>query len=85
MTVIRIVEYALVVFFAVVLIREILIPLFRGTRLFPMFGKRRKLEEELAEINEEKELTKLQKRVDSAREGLNRFKADGEATKEKEQ
>jgi hypothetical protein len=50
-----------------------------------MFGKRRKLEGELAEINEEKELTKLQKRVDSAREGLNRFKADGEAAKEKEQ
>jgi len=53
---------------------QIVVPFAKGTKLFPAFRARTKLEEELVEIREERDVLELEKRVESERKNLNRVR-----------
>ena len=56
------------------LLTQVLRPLIRGTKLFPMFGRRADLQDELVDIREEKDIVELEHEVESERKNLNRLK-----------
>lgn len=56
---------ALVVLFLVV--TQVLIPATRGQRMFPLFGKQRKLESELSSVVQQREEDKLTKQIVKAK------------------
>lgn len=69
MLLLRLLEFAFVVLVLVFLITQITLPALRRTRLFPMFDARRRAAiEELERAREEREVEKVQKEAQSARE-----------------
>lgn len=73
---------ALELLLAVVLIAffvlQVLRPLVRGTRLFPMFSRRTKLSDEMVQLREEEELIELEKQVEAKRREIARIKTEKE-------
>lgn len=53
---------------------QIVLPLAKGTKMFPAFRKRGKLDEELVEIREERDVLEQERRVESERKNLDRLR-----------
>lgn len=54
---------------------QIVVPIIAGTRLFPIFGRRSKLEGELVELRDEQEIAELERKVELEKKNLNRLKS----------
>ena len=64
---------------AIFLGSQILRPMLRGTKLFPMFSKRAKLSDEMIGLREEEELIDLEKQVEAKKKDMNRLRVVREA------
>jgi hypothetical protein len=60
---IELVELALALLFLVVMVSQIVIPLARGSKLFPLFLKENKLEAELATVRQKKLEEKIKEKI----------------------
>lgn len=67
-------EICAVVILAVILATQVVIPIVNGTRMFPMFSRRAKLQDEMIGLKDEQEIVKMEQQVESERKNLNRLK-----------
>ena len=62
-----ILEWTLMAVTVLVLLTQIIVPLFRATPFFPLFRRGRKLTQELAAANEELENAQMERRIRTAK------------------
>ncbi|MEO6689450.1 MAG: hypothetical protein ABIS07_18520 [Dokdonella sp.] len=68
MLLLRLLEFSFVILFLTLLVTQVFIPAFKGTRLFPIFDRRgREAFEELTRAREEREVEAVQKEARDAR------------------
>ncbi len=61
-------ELASILVIFLVVITQMIIPIFRGLPMFPILGKETRLEVELAEVKEETHVVELQNKITEERE-----------------
>lgn len=61
----KVIEVVFVALLALFTITQIILPVVRGQKLFPIFSRQAKLEEELAEAIQEQHEKQLSKQIDS--------------------
>ncbi|HXN50048.1 MAG TPA: hypothetical protein VN893_25575 [Bryobacteraceae bacterium] len=69
-----ILEWTLMAVAVLVLLTQIVVPLFRSTPFFPLFRRGRKLTQELAAANEEVENAKMERQIRAARQEAARLR-----------
>ncbi len=69
-----ILEWTLMAVAVLVLLTQIVVPLFRATPFFPLFRSGRKLAEELAAANEEVENARLERQIRAVRQEAARLR-----------
>lgn len=74
MAAIGVLQFALYFLVILFIASQVIVPLIRGTKLFPIFSLRSELEKELIELNEQREIAALRKRVEAERKNLEREK-----------
>lgn len=55
-------------------VTQIVTPLLKGTALFPMFGRRARIEDDMIRIREEREIIELEKKREQEQKDLDRLK-----------
>ena len=66
MLLLRIIELSLTVLFLTLLVTQVVVPALRGTRLFPLFDRRRReAAEELIRARDEQEIEALHEKADA--------------------
>lgn len=63
MSLLRLLELAVVLLGALLVLTQMAVPLIRGTKMFPLFRRQHKLENELREVNQAKVEKNLAKQV----------------------
>lgn len=58
----------------VFIISQLIIPAWRGVKLFPAFGRRGKLQKEMVELNDEEEIATLEREIESKRKRVEAIK-----------
>lgn len=82
MGILRLIEAAVFLFGAALLITQVIIPLFKGTALFPILRKeRRELEKEFTEVATEIEDQELRSDLEEFKRALNTQEIKDEQTK----
>lgn len=67
MLLLRLLEFSFIVLFLAVLITQVVVPAIKGTRLFPLFDRRRRAAvEDLTEARDESEIEALRRKADDA-------------------
>lgn len=56
------------------IVTQLIIPAWRGVKLFPAFGRRGKLEKEMVELNDEEEIAILEREIESKRKRVEAIK-----------
>jgi hypothetical protein len=74
MIVFRLIQFLLVIAIALFLVSQVVWPMLKGVRLFPLFSRRSRLEKELIELRDEKEVATLEREVESERKNVERVK-----------
>lgn len=74
-------QFAFAIIAALVLVTQIVVPLIGGTRVFPMFNKRKnKLHDELASIKTDTHIETMERDMISQRKNLDRIKKENSKT-----
>lgn len=63
----RVLEIVLIVAVIIITITQLIIPAYRGQKLFPLFRRQGRLENELAEAVQEAEESKVQSKINRTR------------------
>ena len=79
---IRLIEFAVLFLFVVVVATQVLIPAYMGRRLFPMFRKPADIEQEIADVKEELYEVALEHDLETAKQHLEEVKQPKQNLKE---
>ena len=76
MNIVVVLELLFATLIVIIFLTQILMPLFRGTPVFPIFRRERKLESELSEARKEVIEASLERRIKQEREKAERLRDD---------
>ena len=63
----EVVELTIMTIFTLLMVTQVIVPLWRGTKIFPLFRKQRKLEKDLVSAREETLEAQIEKRTTDER------------------
>ncbi len=79
MILLRILEYAFLGVVVILVVTQVVLPLWRGSQLFPFFRRERELEHELQKLKQESIETDLEREIAKTRKDIEKTRKQGGA------
>ncbi len=76
----RVIEYAFIALVIIIVIMQVIVPLARGTLLFPFFRRERQLEQELQRLKQEAIEADLERKIEVERKNAEEGRKPGGAS-----